>query len=123
MGTRSLVDVIDEDGKVLVTIYRQYDGYPEGMGEDLQEAVGGTTIINGFNGQTAPKYANTIRCLAAQLVGTLKAGEIGNVYLHPPGTVNVGEEYHYLVRADGNGVKIEGYEVDWETCELGKQVL
>ena len=32
MGTRSLTFVYDEDGKKLINMYRQYDGYPSGRG-------------------------------------------------------------------------------------------
>ena len=32
MGTRSIIHVKDER-KTITTIYRQYDGYPSGMGD------------------------------------------------------------------------------------------
>jgi len=33
MGTRSLTHVYHDD-KVILTLYRQFDGYPEGLGLD-----------------------------------------------------------------------------------------
>ena len=38
MGTRTLVHI--KDGKkTIATIYRQYDGYPSGMGEDIKRIL------------------------------------------------------------------------------------
>ena len=39
MGTRSLTFVYDEDGRKIINMYRQYDGYPSGHGKDLAESL------------------------------------------------------------------------------------
>ena len=85
MGTRSLVYVIDEKKNILATIYRQYDGYPEGMGYDLYNVLAGRKLCNGFNSDTDYKeYSNGMGDLAAYLVHVLKDDcLIGNVYLYP----------------------------------------
>jgi hypothetical protein len=98
MGTRSLTHVLDEDeSTVLVTIYRQMDGYPTGHGQDLADFLTGRTLVNGFGSGTPDKASNGMGCLAASLVGTLKGGEIGGIYIEPPGSKDHGEDYVYTV--------------------------
>ena len=86
MGTRSLAYVIDEKKNILATIYRQYDGYPEGMGYDLYNVLAGRKLCNGFTSDTDYKeYSNGIGDLAAYIVHVLKdVCPIGTVYLYPP---------------------------------------
>lgn len=93
MGTRSTTHVfeINEPGAVtpallkkarhVVSIYRQYDGYPEGHGKDLADFAAKFTIVNGFSmGMQAGTHANGGGCFGAQLIHTFKT-EIGNVYI------------------------------------------
>lgn len=96
MGTRSITH-LKEEGKTLVTIYRQYDGYPSGMGLDLAEYLVDITVVNGFgSNMEIGTYANGMGCLAAQLIKHLKK-DIGNIYLVEPKSGNMGEEYVYRV--------------------------
>lgn len=98
MGTRSLTH-IKEDGKTLVTLYRQFDGYPTGMGKDIKAALndGNARLTNGFGGDDAiPAVFNGMGCLAAGLIKGLKEG-IGNVYIYPADSDDCGEEYTYTV--------------------------
>jgi hypothetical protein len=94
MGTRSTTTIKNEDGKVLVTIYVQYDGYPDGLGQELADFLSSRTVINGFGTETATNYANGMGCLAAQLIGHLKSDQIGNVYITREGD---SQEYNYTV--------------------------
>lgn len=74
MGTRSLLHIKDE-GKTLVTLYRQYDGYPTGMGKDIKDALakGKARLTNGYSGSDKnPEVFNGMGCLAAYLVVELK---------------------------------------------------
>jgi hypothetical protein len=85
MGTSSLVRIKNGDNKILVTIYRQSDGFPTGMGNDLLKILnnGYCTIVDGIqSGQNIPRYFNGIECLAAHVVRRLKE-DIGNVYIYP----------------------------------------
>lgn len=82
MGTRSTTAVKDEDGKTLVTLYRPYDGYPTGHGQELADFLKSRTLINGMG------------CLAAQLVTHLKGDQIGNIYITNEGD---SQEYNYTV--------------------------
>ena len=93
MGTRSLTRVIPrQEGlsfsevhehvdKSVVNMYRQYDGYPKGMGLDLAEFLDDFNIVNGLTFRPmARKVANGVGCLAAQLVQHFKEGP-GDIYL------------------------------------------
>ena len=114
MGTRTLVH-IKEDKKTIATIYRQYDGYPTGMGDDIKEILnhGMVTILNGFGGQTIPSHFNGMGCLAAFLIGELKQKKIGNVYIFPANSKDVGEDFTYTLSEVDGKVKlkvVENYE-------------
>lgn len=103
MGTRSITVVQDEDKKEIVTMYRQMDGYPSGMGADLVKFLKTLEVCNGLGGNP-PKgktWANGAGCLAAQVVAHFK-GESGpgGIYLYPAGTREVGEEWIYTVEVN-----------------------
>ena len=112
MGTRSLTRVIDRQeglsfakghlaknvGKSYINMYRQFDGYIEGMGVDLAEFLLPFIIVNGISLSENRKIANGSGCLAAQIVSHFKEGP-GGIYLHPtegkPG--DCWEEYIYTI--------------------------
>jgi hypothetical protein len=94
MGTRSLTAFIikGKEDKEFVTVYRQFDGYPEGHGLHLAE----------FLNQGEHLTYNGMGCLSAQVVAHLKEGW-GNIHLEIPETRGVGEEYIYEVYTDNKG--------------------
>ena len=47
MGTRSLTFVYDEQGNKIINLYRQYDGYPTGHGQELAEFLNNQKMYNG----------------------------------------------------------------------------
>jgi len=104
MGTRSLIHILDDDGKVLTTIYRQYDGYPAGMGNDIKENLGGKTVVNGYNDPET--QVNGMGCAAAMLIAGLKDG-CGNVYIFEAGASDVGEEFVYTLSTDSGKILLE----------------
>jgi len=114
MGTRTLVHV--KDGKkTIATIYRQYDGYPSGIGEDIKKALnsGEVEILNGYNGSSKiPAQFNGIGCLAAFLVGELKEQKIGNVYLLAANTKDCGEDFVYTLSEKKSQIYIK-VQVVW----------
>jgi hypothetical protein len=66
MGTRSILTFIEGD-TVLLSIYRQYDGYLEGRGKELAEFMAGFKVVNGYGmGDVGGTTANGMGCLAAQ---------------------------------------------------------
>ena len=90
MGTRCLTYVFDEKYKPIVCIYRQFDGYPEGHGEDLKRILEGIPITNGIPsrvllGKSDERLFSGMEELAAVLVQKLKEKDPhGNIYLVPP---------------------------------------
>lgn len=110
MGTRSLTRVIPRqkglsysDGhlhpeKAVVNMYRQYDGYPEGHGQDLADFLSEFVTVNGLKLNEPRKVANGTGCLAAQLVKHFK-DDAGGIYLETcdgePGDCM--EQYIYTV--------------------------
>ena len=105
MGTRSLTTFIstwkdEKTNKVksnkIVTMYRQYDGYPSGHGVQLAEFIAQGKMVNGIGMTEKQLVFNGMGCLAAQVVAHFKEGP-GNIYLHRGGTTNCWEEYRYEV--------------------------
>lgn len=103
MGTRSLT-AIQENGREIALIYRQFDGYPTGMGADIKRVLKNIRLVNGFTGTEKTPVANGMGCLAAQLVKGIKEG-LGNVYLYSPGMRDCGEEYVYTLYTGGRKQK------------------
>lgn len=98
MGTRSVTNVVDEDGDIYVSLYRQYDGYPDGHGKELAEFLKGAEIGNGIGANPSPGFFNGVGDLACRLVTFFKEdhGTIGNFYLLPPKGDNT-QEFNYTV--------------------------
>lgn len=93
MGTRSLTVIQNEDGVEICVLYSQFDGYPDGMGNDLKKFLKPIRVVGmGEKGKTA----NGMSCLAAQIVAHFKVIP-GNFYLHPAGTRDAGEEFIYTI--------------------------
>lgn len=113
MGTRSLTKFYDENGAHMVTMYRQFDGYPEGHGKDLGEFLSEKKLINGITvggRQTVRNSANGMGCLAAQCIAAFKeeAG-LGGIYINAEKGSGY-EDYTYEVRAKDGEYDITVYE-------------
>lgn len=134
MGTRSTTKIKDENGRVLVSLYRQYDGYPSGHGVEVANFLNARKVVNGFGGnQTGATHANGMGCLGAQLVSHLKGDQIGNVYLT---SADDSQEYNYTiylkegalcmrVESEYNGLLFDGKasEFDAPTVEANEARL
>ena len=115
MGTRSLTFVYDGDGKVLVNMYRQFDGYMSGHGAELARfLLSFDAVVNGLPVGDTRKLANGMGCVAAQMVAHFKT-EAGGFYLYPADADDCGQEYEYHVYPDrvkvyetGSGVIFHG---------------
>jgi hypothetical protein len=131
MGTRSLTKFIetykDDKGKVkkqtLTTVYRQMDGYPSGMGNDLAKFLSKGKLVNGIGGDQGLVF-NGMGCLAAQVIKELKDGP-GNIYIYPAKAAGCGEEYTYEVIGDNDThtLRLKCYEVNWKTGRKGKLIF
>lgn len=102
MGTRSTTVIkgdvweVGKEAPTLVTLYRQFDGYPEGHGQELADIMRSKRVRNGLREEGS--FANGMGCLAAQIIKGLKKEE-GNIYIVPNGERE--EEYHYIIYAKG----------------------
>ena len=94
MGTRSTI-AIYEGATHLVTIYQQYDGYPDGVGKSLAEFIQSGKFVNGLGVKKSLVF-NGMGCFAAALIKHLKDGP-GGTYIVPKGQK---EEYNYKVVGD-----------------------
>lgn len=105
MGTRSLTSFIetykDDSGKQkkqeIVTMYRQYDGYPTGHGLDLAQFLSKGKMVNGI-GLDDTIVFNGMGCLTAQVVAHFKDGA-GGIYLQRANK-NSWENYRYHIIGD-----------------------
>lgn len=112
MGTRSITRFVEE-GKEICCLYRQFDGYPTGHGQELSEFLSNMPIVNGYGDETI-KQANGMGCLAAQVVAHFKKC-VGGFYLYPPKAL-AGEEFTYIITGEPGDKEptIEIKEVGWE---------
>ena len=109
MGTRSITRVKDEDGKVILTMYRQMDGYLEGHGAELVEFLKGIQLTDGININDVG-VANGMGCLAAQLVAHFKDGP-GGFYIVD--NEREEEEFTYIIELINNVLTLS-YITDYE---------
>jgi hypothetical protein len=96
MGTRSLTFVYDEEGNKIINLYRQFDGYPTGHGQELGEFLSSGSMVNGLRLGADEKFFNGMGCMAAQLVSHFKK-ESGGFYLYPTTVEDCGQDYEYHV--------------------------
>lgn len=95
MGTRSLTQFIEDD-VVICTLYRQFDGYPFGHGQELYNFLKDFKVVNGFSSDDRDiKCANGMGCLAAQTIAHFK-DEIGQFYM--VFGEDHGEDYIYQIK-------------------------
>ena len=115
MGTRSLTFVYNtykaKNGRAvhrpIINLYRQYDGYPEGHGQELVEFLKQFTLVNGLGGEPKARTANGMGCLAAQLVSNFKGNEAGQFYLYPTDVKDCGQDYEYHIYANGPTFRVK----------------
>lgn len=108
MGTRSTTAILDERGIQLVKIYRQYDGYLSGHGQELADFLNSKRLINGYANPNTTTECNGMGCLAAMLIGHLKQDRIGNIYITTPEST---EEYDYTIYPKDNRLYIKAESV------------
>ena len=136
MGTRSLTHFKRDsiDSPTLMTMYRQFDGYPRGHGRDIAGFMANKIVYNGYP-TTAYHDFNGMGDVAAQVIAHLKTmnypivereaidgsmylttdrmvepnytePRIGNAYIVEPDATDHGEEYVYTVYLDDAGEEI-----------------
>lgn len=137
MGTRSLTRVIetytDNNGKQkqekLLTMYRQFDGYPSGHGQELADFINTGVVVNGISLDNKQKVFNGAGCFAAQMISHFKGDGAGGFYIYSNSAKDVGEEYEYhvLVNFDTKQITLKCYECGYMkkdgTYSRGKKLL
>jgi hypothetical protein len=97
MGTRSLTFVYEEN-KPIVNMYRQFDGYPSGHGQELANFLLSGELVNGFSDENAKAF-NGMGCLAAQMIVNFKKS-VGGFYIYPIESNSCWQEYEYHIYED-----------------------
>lgn len=128
MGTRCLTRVFDGD-KEIACIYRHYDGYPDGHGQELVDMLADKRCVNGYSsGAKLPKEQrlNGPGRVAAFIVAALFA-DGRDPDIMPPGTSDIWEDYEYHVKCptleaiealkgqanyDGLPISVECFDID-----------
>lgn len=106
MSTRSLTYIYDNHTEPFFCMYRQSDGYPSGLGQELHTFLAPFHIVNGLSSDDERKTANGAGCLAAQLVCHFKDGP-GGVYLHMPLLgQDMGQEYEYHLHIEDGEIAL-----------------
>ena len=111
MGTRAITKVLNEDKEIILSMYSQFDGYPDGLGRSLIEFLKKIKMVNGISFNEERKVANGMGCLAAQLLVEFKK-EAGGYYLTTPDDE---ESYNYTIYSEGDyddqilKIKVESY--------------
>jgi hypothetical protein len=94
MGTRSLTFVYEEN-KPIMNMYRQFDGYISGHGQELADFLKSGTLVNGYSSTDQTQF-NGMGCLAAQLICNFKKS-VGGFYIYPVDSTDCWQEYEYHV--------------------------
>lgn len=135
MGTHCYIKVVQlrQSGAKLkkylyVFMYIHYDGYLSGVGKQLANFLRGITCRDDDADQTAFRYVNEARELAALIVHHFKnLHPSGNVSLEPlaTGWEEAQEEYTYEVMVDCGDIRVRVCKYDEILLESGtvKQFL
>jgi hypothetical protein len=84
-------------------MYRQFDGYPSGHGQELANFLLSGELVNGFSDENA-KVFNGMGCLAAQMIVNFKKS-VGGFYIYPIESNSCWQEYEYHIYEDTVVVK------------------
>jgi hypothetical protein len=102
MGTRSLTFVYEGEMPI-VNMYRQFDGYPTGHGQELADFLLSGELVNGYSEKQSVQF-NGMGCLAAQMIAYFK-NTVGGFYIHSVDSTDCWQEYEYHVYEDKVVVK------------------
>ena len=103
MGTRSLTFVYEENEPFL-NMYRQFDGYPSGHGQELAKFLLSGEMVNGIPVGVNELVFNGMGCFAAQMIANFKKSA-GGFYIYPIESNDCWQEYEYHIYEDTVVVK------------------
>lgn len=129
MGTRSLTVFLNEKGKEICVLYKQFDGYPQGWGNSLKEDFKNCYIGNGIpldrKSKSGREVVNGIEELPIRILKKVDDGK-GGFYMFPPNTRDTGEEYiYYLSKGESfNDKSAPGdYMIQMKIEEVGGGII
>ena len=102
MGTRSLTFVKDHDNEPVINMYRQFDGYPSGMGADLfriPRRITHSKRHEAWRKQTYSQWCTLSSCSACE---SLQSRSAGGIYLYPTTDTDCWQEYEYHIQVVEN---------------------
>lgn len=108
MATRAIARIYDDNGiDILTTMYKHWDGYPDGFGADLEKFTSKFRLVNGYTmkDEEDGNVANGMGCFAASLIKHFKE-KIGDVYLYPAKAESWDAEYIYHVKPNGEKITV-----------------
>lgn len=87
MGTSGITHFHQSDieSPVICYVYKQSDGYPDGLGEQIKKHLGPAKLVNGIrfdedSGGYLKGQVNGMGCAAAQFIAAMKDG-VGGIYM------------------------------------------
>lgn len=95
MGTRHLQSVIDKKGKLRISQYGQWDGYPSGQGIDI------LNYLRGANLERYQRHLSEIKPITAKQIKQVEEFENGN------------EAFYFLSRDCGARIH---HMIEWGAC-------
>lgn len=135
MGTRGTMVIKDEQGKVILSLYRQMDSYFDGHGREVVDFIKNGKLVNGFSFDAKfGEVFNGMGDLATQLIAYLKRPKpgypskkkvqsVGSLYITAP--IKKGEEegFHYELSCKDNQLilRAKGYAFDDEGNDILKK--
>ena len=110
MATRASIQFTNKEGQTLVTIYKHYDGYPQGLGKDILNIISNKPITNGIpGGSKLGESFNGFGCLVASFISLMK-DDVGNIYIEPQSNFGeMNEDYLYIVQEQSDGCSVKVY--------------
>lgn len=100
MGTRAITKIYEgskDPGNLLLTMYSQWDGYPDGLGVALAQMLVKAKFGNGISGKPVlGEFYNGGGCGAASIISQLKKEPGGYYICHPSARID-SQEYGYEI--------------------------
>lgn len=94
MGTSGIVHFHSKgmDSPTICWVYKQSDGYPESLGEQVKNCLGDANLVNGIRFDL-DRQVNGMGCAAAQFIQYAKDG-VGGIYMIPKAYDWADFDYH-----------------------------
>ena len=121
MGTRSKTNVLDRNGNIIISIYRQMDGDIEHHGKDLKEFLKKNRLAKRINKEAkCPEYQGGMEDLAGELFVFLKTKTKSVMPAHPYTNNDYAFEYELGFLDDGVGaisnlyIRAKYWDTNWK---------